>query len=423
MAVHVVKPGDTLWSISRTYRVGIPEINEVNGLTSDFLMPGLALYLPTQTLPERYYRVENGDTLWSIAQQFESSIELILQANPVIAANNLSIGQVINIPSSRRYSMQTLAFVDAFIPSPLTEKLTRLSPILTYIAIFTYAVLEDGSLTDVDDESLLEASNRLNIAPLMVVSNYAEGTFSPELAGKTLQPEIRPLLISNIVRILNEKGYAGVSLDFEFIPPESRVAFTRFLIELKEAIGDLILQVNVFSKSADMPNNPFAGAFDYAAIGQIADIVTVLTYDYGYTTGPPDPVAPIWWVEQVLEYAANLIPNNKLMIAIPLYGYNWNTSAEADSTTPARAIPVLQAQQLAQHNRSVIYYDQQAQSPYYTYTINGQNHTVWFEDIRSITAKYRLLETHNLLGAAYWRLRYDFPQNWAYVERNVNVLS
>lgn len=109
MAVHVVTYGDTLWLISRTYGVPIANIKELNGLTSDLLMPGLALYIPDHTLPERYYTIKASDTLWQIAQQFNTSIQAIFQANPGIVAQNLSIGRVLRIPTPFRYPMQTLA--------------------------------------------------------------------------------------------------------------------------------------------------------------------------------------------------------------------------------------------------------------------------------------------------------------------------
>jgi spore germination protein len=59
----------------------------------------------------------------------------------------------------------------------------------------------------------------------------------------------------------------------------------------------LILHVNVHAKTEDIPTNLIIGAYDYLAIGAVADIVGVMTIDYGYPTGPPNPVATIWWVE------------------------------------------------------------------------------------------------------------------------------
>ncbi len=424
MEIHVVRPGDTLWSIAFAYQTTIEAIRETNGLTSDLLMPGLALYVPAPAaLPVRYVRIQQGDSLAKLARKWQSTISILLQSNPNISPTNLPIGNVLAIPSPVRYPIRTIGFIDAFDPASIPAILEEPSSSLTYGAVFTYAALPEGGLSEVEDEELIEELIHRDIDPLMVVSNYAEGTFSPELAENVLQPEARNNLINRIVETIEEKGYKGVSLDFEFIPPSSREAFTTFARELKAAIGNLLLHINVFAKSEDMPDNPFSGAFDYLAIGTAADLVTILTYDYGYTEGPPDPIAPIGWVEDIVRYAASLIPESKLTIAIALFGYDWPGTSAADTTGTATALSALAAQQKAMDNYTVIEYDQEAQSPYYTYTSNGQERTVWFEDVRSISVKYQLLEAYQLAGAAYWRIGYDFPQNWAYVEKNMAVLK
>ncbi|MGM7700699.1 glycosyl hydrolase family 18 protein [Pseudalkalibacillus sp. Hm43] len=422
MAIHTVAPGDYLWKISIAYGVPISTLKLVNGLVSDALIPGLHLYIPDQQPPERYYQIRSGDTYWKLSQLYKTSVQAIMTANPDLNPNALTIGQRVRIPTWQKYPMQSLVFFDALETSKYLELLEDLAPSISYLAIFTYSFLRDGKLVPVEDAAILQKCKELNIKPLLVISNYEKNQFSPELAEEVLQKsDVRDTLIQNLVNTVNDNGYAGVSIDFEFVPPGRRDDFTLFLEELKEALGNRILQVNAHAKSSDLPTNRLVGFLDYKAIGQIVDIVSVMTIDYGYAIGPPDPISPTWWVEQVLMYATGQINRRKVMMAMSLYGYDWTVPQVQGKA--AEMLSVQNAQNRAIDGWIPVQYDWTAEAPFYRYRKMNADHEVWFEDIQSVTAKYKQLEVYNLLGATYWRLRFKFPQNWAYVKKNLLVLK
>ncbi|WP_160918052.1 glycosyl hydrolase family 18 protein [Guptibacillus hwajinpoensis] len=421
MGVHTVVIGDNLWRISLAYGVPISTIQTLNGLVSDRLVPGLNLYIPDQDLPEQFYQLKQGDTFWNLSQQYMTSVQAIVEANPTMNPTALPVGARIRIPSMQKYQMETLVFFDAIEGSPYFGTLNNLSGWITYLAVFTYSFTPKGELLPIDDDAILKRAKALNIKPLLVISNYDVQMFSAELADTVLQnKEKRATLVQNLVTTVKEKGYAGVSVDFEFVPPERRKEFTLFLQELKKGLGNLTLQLNAHAKSSDMPTNRLVGFLDYRAVGEIADIVSVMTIDYGYAIGPPDPIAPVWWVEEMLMYATSQINHRKVMMAMSLYGYDWSLPAQEK---PAEMISVQNAQNRAINGWLPIQYDEIAQAPTYRYNLMGQQHVVWFEDIQSIKEKYKQMQVYDLLGATYWRLRFLFPQNWAYVEKNMRVLK
>ena len=94
------------------------------------------------------------------------------------------------------------------------------------------------------------------------------------------------------------------------------------------------------------------------------DFVVIMTYEWGYSAGPPMAVSPIGPVRQVLEYAKTEIPANKIMMGQNLYGYDW-TLPFVKGGAYARAISPQTAISLARENHAFIEYDYTAQAPFF----------------------------------------------------------
>ena len=127
-------------------------------------------------------------------------------------------------------------------------------------------------------------------------------------------------------------------------------------------------------------------------------------------------VAPIHMVRRVADYALTRIPAEKVSLGIPNYGYDWPLPYER-GVTRARTINTLQAIQLAIDHGSVIYFDELAKSPYFHYWQYGIRHEVWFEDVRSLKAKFDLIKEKGLTGAGYWQLMSFYRPNWLLLVR------
>lgn len=132
-------------------------------------------------------------------------------------------------------------------------------------------------------------------------------------------------------------------------------------------------------------------------------------------------VSPLPQVREVMEFATTVVPKDKIMMGIPLYGYDWTLpfvpgGKFAESISPQEAIL------RAVRYKARIEYDNVSQAPHYNYTDEqGRRHEVWFEDARSIQAKFNLVKELGIRGFFYWVLGNDFPQNWLLLQDNFVV--
>jgi len=149
-----------------------------------------------------------------------------------------------------------------------------------------------------------------------------------------------------------------------------------------------------------------------AAIGAAADKIFVMTYEWGYTYGPPMAVAPINSVRRVLDYAVSEIPAGKIFMGMPNYAYDWILPYKKGETR-ATLISNEAAAETALQYGAEIKFDEEAQTPYFNYTADGNVHEVWFEDARSIFRKLSLVPEYGLHGGLYWNLNRENPQNTA----------
>ncbi|GAE28462.1 spore cortex-lytic enzyme [Halalkalibacter wakoensis JCM 9140] len=425
MEIHVVSPGESLWSIAQTYGVPFQSIIDTNQLPNpEQLVVGQALLIP---VPGRFHWVEQGESLWSISRQYNVPLEAIIQVNQLEYPEHIPTGFRLLIPTDVRQkpAVDVGAYVDLGITGEESPQyVNEVGPYITYVQIFSYELNEDGSLTPIDDQAIINTAYANDVVPLLVITNLEEGAFSTELVTTVLQSEeLQNRLLDEAIAIMDEKGYLGLDFDLEYLGAQNREAYNELMRKAKVRLDER----GYFLSSALAPQvepgmtGVLYEGHDYAAHGEIADFVFLMTYEWGWTGGPPMAVAPISQVRRVIEYAASVMPNDKIMMGIPLYGYDWTLPFE-EGVTRARAIDHQEAIRLAATYNAVIEYDPVAQSPFFTYVDeNGLEHEVWFEDARSIQAKFDLVKELGLRGFYYWVLGWDFPQNWLLIEDNFVV--
>lgn len=98
--VYIVQKGDTLYSIAAANNTTVDELKKANNLTSNILSTGQLLKIPSALLPESKYIVKKGDSLYSIANKYNTTVDELKRINN-LTSNILSIGQVLKLPSDK----------------------------------------------------------------------------------------------------------------------------------------------------------------------------------------------------------------------------------------------------------------------------------------------------------------------------------
>jgi spore germination protein len=422
MEIYVVKPGDTLYQIALNYGVSMDR------LLGDNQLPDPSHLVVGQTLviqfPALTHTVQAGDTLSSIAAMHQTTVRQLLRNNPMLqGGDRIFPGQVL-VVQFQQEKQGTLCVNGYAYPSIDRGLLQGTLPYLSQLTPFTYGFTPQGTLVIPDDKNLLDAAQSGGVQPILHLSTLTEaGTFSNDLARVVLNDQTtQEKLLSELLLVMEQKGYQGLDVDFEYVSGDDAAAYARWIDRLRQALSPLGLPVSVAlapKTSADQPGLLYEG-HNYRLLGQAADYVLLMTYEWGYTYGPPMAVAPIQNVRRVVEYALREIPAEKIFLGIPNYGYDWTLPFQKGSK--ATSISNLYAVTLAWQNGAAIRYDEAAQSPWFRYVdAQGREHEVWFEDARSIAAKLSLAQEKGLYGVSVWNLDRPFPQNWLVLNSLYNI--
>lgn len=284
---------------------------------------------------------------------------------------------------------------------------------LDEIAFFWYSFDGTGKVTRPKvDMGIKEAAQKGGAKVYALVHNMNNMVFNPQLAHQVLaNPQIRGNFINNLVDLTTKENWDGIALDIEKIPPADRNNYSALITDLQSAlkVKDKILNISIPAKYQDDPNDLWHGAFDYAAIGKAADQVVLMTYEEHGITTTQGPIASWGWVNRVIKYALGRIPNEKIIMGLPVYASNW---ASNRPTVPSY-FSYAQATALAKKYGVNILYDESQQVPHYSYTDGGVRHEVYLENVRSLSAKLNIAKQNQLHGVAIWRLGIEDPTVWS----------
>jgi len=288
--------------------------------------------------------------------------------------------------------------------------------VLSEVSPFWYHVGADGSVlpyttewgATYEDSSMVSFLRARSILVIPSVTNIVDGNWDGALVSRIIaDPALAAVNVSNLVQLAVSSGYDGIDLDYENLTSSDRAAFSGFVRQLATALHaqGKLLTVNVYAKTSEPGTWDGPMAQDWRVIGDVADQVRIMTYEYHWSTSGPGPISPIDWVSDVLSFARLMIPAQKIMQGVPLYGYDW----VGQSGNP---LVWEEAVALAAQYGVTINWDANSASPWFQYALKPTQHNVWFENAASVDAKLELAGAYDIGGVTLWRLGGEDPDVW-----------
>jgi len=313
-----------------------------------------------------------------------------------------------------------------------------------------------GDLGSRDDETLRQVAQAHGVAVYPSLFT-ASGTLNHALLT---DEGVAAHVVDRIVGYVQDEDYPGFDLDLEGVQSGDRDSYTAFVASLSSALHGLgkSLTLALPPKTSDVRTG-WSGAYDYAALGGLADAITIMAYEAHGAWGGPGSVAPYPWVDQVLAYVTSQIPPGTVRLGLAYYGYDWNVDAGT-----ARALSYAQAARVATQYQVSPILDPDTKSVTYSYEAPAsaqpasvplparpdhqitrrdppacatslpaptptppppaaapsnevQQHTVWLEESQAAAARLGLVNRYGVGGIAAWRLGLEDPQVWPILDQ------
>lgn len=236
------------------------------------------------------YVVKEEDTVDSIANSYGISVSSIIFNNQLIYPYRLAVGQALLLstdsPSAATYPVFVNGYAYPFIEQTV---LNETLPYLTTLSVFSYGFTTEGELVppELDDTFMISSAINAGVRPVLTLTPFGpDGNFNNFLITTVINNEdAKNNLIANLLLTLQEKGFGGVDIDFEYILPEDRIPFVNFVADTRNYLAPYGYHVSVAlaPKTSDSQTGLLYAGKDYGMLGAAADSVLLMTYEWGYT--------------------------------------------------------------------------------------------------------------------------------------------
>jgi spore germination protein len=425
MKIHTVQHGDTLYSIAQKYNTPISRLETDNDTSRNSnLSIGQALLISE---PTQIYIVQEGDTLPKISDMFGVPIKQLLRYNPSISLReNFSIFPseelVINYHTYDK-AIQINGFTTTYISN---DVLLETFPFLTYVSILGYRILASGELSGIEDTNIINKAHLYNVAPLLFITSMdsqGKGSYGTTHLILT-NNDIQNTFINNVFYIMKTKGYYGMNIGFYHVLEDDLPLYVECIKKLAQRAKNegYIVFVSLIPETFRFdPNTPYPYQY-IQEIGLVTDYVILSTFLWPKSTMEQNAKTTPYYLKQYLDYVITQIPSEKIFLGLSRIAYDWEipyVENETSVSTFTNAAAVSLANQLL----VPIQFEETTQTSYFNYNDAGIDHFVWFKDARTGVALLNLIYEYNLVGLSAWNILFYYPQLWVTIASQYSIMD
>lgn len=354
---------------------------------------------------------------------------------PLLSPLN-SISQFKFLTTKPATAQQKNKIVYGFLPYWNLEKV-KIQPELTHLSYFGLSIGSDGNIVTRDEDGNLHPGyNKLDSDTLMRLSNQvSQANHQVELTLVQFETDIiieiinsdeaHQNLLTSLDSILLAYPFSGINLDIEYngkITEELRDNFASLIEKIDQHLNQKFpkvqLSIDMYASASDNDQ-----IWDVPRIGQAIDYIVVMAYDFHRTSSSQaGPVAPLFggkknWdtdIHQNLREYLRYVSNEKILLGIPFYGYEWQTDSRlpqantypgtGSTASYARVKDLLENSGELQVETG---WDNLALSPYLSYIKDDEIFMIYYENPTSINFKMEYVRQLDLAGIAIWALGYE----------------
>lgn len=240
-------------------------------------------------------------------------------------------------------------------------------------------------------------------------------SFDPAITHEMLSNvDLRIKVIKQILTYIDLYKLDGINIDFENVYLEDKDLLVQFMRELTPLLHekDKTVSIDVTFKSLSKNWSLF---LDRKRLGEIVDYVVVMAYDEHWASSPiAGSVSSIPWVENGIKKILKEVPNDKVILGVPLYTRLWTEKIDKEGkvSVSSQALKMDTVNEwIIKHNAN-IKYDEESGQNYVEVKADKITHKIWLEDSTSMKKRVEIMKKYRLAGIAAWRRGFESKDFW-----------